>query len=96
MSRGRCPGCGAEDASSKKIRSHMNECAEVARLHQEDPGRLIDPEAEASRWSEWMGSPEGQEALQSARDERDEGYKVLFEAKLTRERARWKPSTPVV
>ena len=91
MSRGRCPGCGIEDASCKAVRGHMNDCPEVLAMYR-DPERkalVIDPEEEFKRYRTWLASPEGQAELQAQRDERDEKYREEFEGRLAREQERF-------
>jgi hypothetical protein len=96
---GRCPGCGYEDASCKVVRSHMNECLDVAVMFR-DPARrslVIDPEDEYRRYRQWLSSEEGEEFKAAERSVRDKAYRATFEAKIGRERERFgsRPIEPV-
>lgn len=89
MSRGRCPGCGAENASCKVIRSHMMTCEDVQELYRTDPARVVDPEVEYRRYAEWKKSPEGQAAKAERNASRAENFRSTAEAILERQRQRW-------
>lgn len=86
MSRGRCPGCGRTDPSSRKIESHMASCLDVATLYGTNPERVVHPEAEYARWK-------AEEDNQQIRDERRmirvDGLIQDIGKKIVRQEARW-------
>lgn len=89
MSRGRCPGCGAEDASCKKIRTHMNSCSKVIELYQTNPEAVIDPEEEFVRHREYLESEEGQAAREARRLAVRDDLREAGRRAQARQSARW-------
>lgn len=92
MSRGRCPGCGYEDASCKKVRSHMNTCPSVVELYRSSPESVIDPEDEFVRHKAYLDSPEAQAEKEAARAEKRQGYIDSARIRQERQKARWSGS----
>lgn len=89
MSRGRCPGCGFEDASCKKVRNHMNTCAEVVALYQSNPSAVIDPEDEFVRHKAYLESPEHLAEKEARRLAVRQGHIESARARQERQKARW-------
>lgn len=91
MSRGRCSGCGAEDASCKKIRAHTMSCSEFIALYKEHPDRALDPEAEFRRYK---ASADDVQATSDAREVRQAAYARINADKLEAADKRWKEVGP--
>lgn len=93
MSRGRCAGCGYEDASCKKVRSHVQSCPEFVTLFKEHPERAIDPEDEYVRWKDHTESFEYQMAKDEAKTALYAKYREDAERKLEISKDRFRGGT---
>lgn len=82
MSRGRCAGCGYEDASCKKVRTHVNTCPEFLVLYKTEPARAIDPEDEFVRFKALTETFEYQEARDEEKSAKHAKYREDAERKL--------------
>ncbi len=57
MATGRCSGCGRADSVSK-ISLHIVSCQAYSELFQRQPGKCLDPAAEAARYRAEEQNPE--------------------------------------
>jgi hypothetical protein len=44
VSAGRCSGCGFEDVSCRKVKTHVLTCSVYLALYRSDPDRCLSPE----------------------------------------------------
>lgn len=95
MARGRCSGCGHEDASSAKVRRHTAGCAQYARLYRERPELCFDPESEMARHAAEQESDEAQERKAEAKVEAVDRWREFQERRAEASRQRWASSTRV-
>lgn len=93
MPLGRCSGCGATDASAKRIAAHVEECPAYKQLYKEHPERALSPAEEQRRWVEEDGKLQAKLAQMEARAERAEAHRVVNDRKLISEQQRWSSST---
>lgn len=89
MTRGRCAGCGKEDASCKKIKTHIASCPEYLELWTTDPDRALDPEEEFLRWKAHVESDDYIMAKEEATSAKYAGYRREAELKIARSKTRW-------
>lgn len=89
MARGRCAGCGQEDASAKKIERHINTCPQYLDLWRTDPDRALSPTAEAERWSEVKESDDYDLAKHERRERFLVDVKVKNDKKIEAQTQRW-------
>lgn len=92
MSRGRCSGCGLEDASCSKIRTHVMSCPQYVALFQSEPQRCLDPEDEYVQHKAWLGSEEGQAAREERREVVTQAARAAGEKRVAAARSRWELS----
>jgi hypothetical protein len=93
MSRGRCSGCGAENASCKKIRTHVNTCPEYISLFKSEPEKCLDPEDEYRRHQQFLKTDDAQVAKDEARQTKHDAYRANNAAKIEQAKERWKGGT---
>lgn len=89
MSRGKCSGCGLENASCAKIRTHINTCPDYVKLFHEAPEKCLDPEDEMVQFAAYRDSDEGQLEIAEAKEKKYLGYKETAEQRHVISRARW-------
>ncbi len=66
MATGRCSGCGRVD-SVRKIILHIVSCKAYTELFQREPGKCLDPAAEAARYRTEEQTPEARAEQRGAR-----------------------------
>lgn len=89
MSRGRCSGCGLEDASCSKIRTHVMSCSEYVALFKTTPDDCLDPEDEYVKHRQWLESEEGQAAREERREIVTQRAREAGDRRTAAARERW-------
>lgn len=93
MARGRCSGCGYEDASAPKVARHVAGCSEYAALYRTDPESCLTPIAEAERYAREQASAEEQDRRAEAKSQAVDRWREFQELRAERDRLRWSSST---
>lgn len=89
MARGRCAGCGHEDASARQTAKHVNSCPAYLELYRTDPARALSPEAEAERWARFRETDEHAMAKHEARERFLVDVKAKNDRRIDAQQERW-------
>lgn len=93
MPLGRCAGCGASDASARRMAAHISECEDYKELYRTSPDRALSPAEEQKRYLAEGGADAAKLVQQEARAGRASTHRDMNDKKLEMEHERWKLAT---
>ena len=87
--RGRCAGCGYENASVARVARHTSQCEPYLKMYQADAAGALAPEAEWVRYHSVDAQAEREEVAEDQRSERREANRLLNAMRAEAALSRW-------